>query len=455
MDDFTLTLSDHKYLARGETDIQAVLTVRSTEALSAGAGADSLAEVIAVDVSGSMMVGGKMSDARRATAEAVEALPDGARFAIVAGHHDAEMVYPATPELAVAGPVTRRQARSAVRRLRAFGGTAIGEWLRLARGLLAGRGEDIRHVTLLTDGQNGERPAVLALALDECREVFQCDARGIGEDWNARELIGIAEALRGQARAVTGDSDLAAEFRSIVQTWRAKSVRDLVLRIQLSPFAKLMHLRQVHPVKADLGAHLRTLPGGVLEARTGAWAPDEQRDYSLRVAVGDTGDPAEDMRAGRIDVCTGEERRAATAVLLLRRTGDDFRSVLPDPKVHEYSEEEELSRMIGEGCGAYLRDRRDEARVAFGRAVDIARAAGDDDMLARLDRVVTIDAAGAVLLRPGVRVEDLLMLETESQFSQLSRAGRGPAEPAGDRVCECGRIARPGARFCQACRRPL
>jgi hypothetical protein len=456
MDDFVLTISEHKYLPRGETELQAVLTVAAGDSPFSGAATTSgLAEVIMVDTSGSMMIGTKMPEARQATAEAIDVLPDGALFAIVAGHHEARMVYPSAPELAVAGPGTRDKAKSAVRRLRAYGGTAIGEWLGLARTLLAGRDEEIRHATLLTDGQNGERPAVLARVLDECRDVFQCDARGIGEDWNARELIGIAEALRGQARAITSDSKLADEFRSIVETWTTKSVRDLTLRIRLSPFAQLRHFRQVHPVKADLGAHSGVGPDGAIHVKTGAWSAGEQREYSLRVAVGDTGDLTDDVLAGRIDVFTGDEQRAAPALVLVRRVADDYRSVLPDPKLREYSQQEELSRAIGDGCGAYVAERREQAEASFARAVEIAMAAGDQDMLSRLTRVVVIDDGGRVRLRPDVRVEDLLMLETESQFSQLSREARIPVTGP-DVLCpKCKRIARPGAKYCQACRSPL
>jgi Ca-activated chloride channel family protein len=173
------------------------------------------------------------------------------------------------------------------------------------------------------------------------------------------------------------------------------------------------------------------------------------------VAVGDTGRLNQDMMAGRIDLYTGAERRAGPTMVLVHRVADDYRSVLPDPKVREYSEQEELSRLIGDGCGAYLDEEQARAEEAFAAATDIARAAGDEDMLQRLLRVVTIGDDGRVRLRPDVRIEDLLGLETESRFSQLSRGARRPVASGPDRKCECGRISRPGAKFCQSCWRPL
>lgn len=458
MDDFALTISEHKHVARGVPEVRAVLTVTAgDDAAAAGPDAPGLAEVIVVDTSGSMMIGAKMADARRATIAAIEALPAGAAFAVIAGDNGARLVYPTEQRLAVAGERTVRAARAAVRQLSASGGTAIGAWLGLARTLLAGRTGDVRHVTLLTDGKNAERGDVLARALTECRDVFQCDARGIGADWNARELIGIAEALRGQARAVTATTDLAADFRSIVATWTAKALREVTLRIELSPFAELAHLRQVHPVKTDLGGHTRPAGPRTLDVSTGAWAPGELREYHLCVRVGSAGELNEDLRAGRIDLIADGIRRAAPALVLLHRISDDHAAQPLDPREGDYQRQYELSRAIGDGCGAYLQSEQDRAEADFGRAVALAHADGDDYMLSLLQRVVRIDdaAAGRVRLRPDLRVEDLLLLETDSQTSRASRQDPvvAPVSPAAGVVCACGEPVGAGAKFCGECGR--
>ncbi|GLY93267.1 hypothetical protein Acsp02_05230 [Actinoplanes sp. NBRC 103695] len=447
MDDFTMTVSEHRYLAPGATEINTILTVRAgTEPGEATPAA--LAEVIVVDASGSMTLRDKMANARRATIAAIEMLPEGARFAVVAGDTEARMVYPRDFGLATAGSRARREARAAIRATEPSGGTHIGVWLGLARRLLADRPDDVRHVTLLTDGQNQEQPGVLTRALDDCRDVFQCDARGIGADWNADELIAIAETLRGQARAITATTDLAADFRSVVGAWRAKSVRDLTLRIELSRFARLRHFRQVHPTKTELDSFTRPAGEQAVTVATGAWAAGELREYELGVDVGRAGELNTDLRAGRVDAFVGGRRRAAPAVVLLRRTEGGVLSLPLDDKSRRYSLEAQMSRALGDGCAAYLRKEGGQAERDVGRAVAIAHEAGDQDMLDRIARVAEIDdpAAGLVRLRPDVPDEWWLELAVDKTYSRQSRT---------DRRCVCGFTSAPGARTCEECRREL
>jgi hypothetical protein len=83
--------------------------------------------VIMIDCSGSMaQPGTKMSEAIRATAAAIDTLPNGTEFAVVAGRANALMAYPDDQRLVVSSKKTRAEAKAAVRRLTASGGTAMG-----------------------------------------------------------------------------------------------------------------------------------------------------------------------------------------------------------------------------------------------------------------------------------------------------------------------------------------
>nr|BFE77465.1 hypothetical protein GCM10020093_000660 [Planobispora longispora] len=135
------------------------------------------AEVIIVDASGSMS-GDKIAEACRAAQAAVDTLRDGVHFAIVAGTHEAIKIFPETRGTVRADPHTRRQAGSALSRLAAGGGTAIGKWLRLAAELLADHPGAVRHAILLTDGQNNEDERTFGAALAHCAGRFVCDSRG-------------------------------------------------------------------------------------------------------------------------------------------------------------------------------------------------------------------------------------------------------------------------------------
>src|SRR5205807_3906803 len=112
----------------------------------------------------------------------------GVAFAIVAGNHEAELVYP-NDKLVPASEVTRAEAKQAVAGLRASGGTAIGTWLAKAASLFGDRADRVCHAILLTDGANEhETREQLEAVLARCEGRFQCDCRGVGTDWVVNEL---------------------------------------------------------------------------------------------------------------------------------------------------------------------------------------------------------------------------------------------------------------------------
>ena len=133
-----------------------------------------------VDCSGSMdYPPTKMRGARDATAAAIDALRDGVHFAVIGGTHVAKEVYPGGGRLAVADAQTRDQAKQALRKLSAGGGTAIGTWLRLADRLLSSADVAIRHGILLTDGRNEhESPEDLKAAAGRLRRAVSPVTRG-------------------------------------------------------------------------------------------------------------------------------------------------------------------------------------------------------------------------------------------------------------------------------------
>src|SRR5262249_17738865 len=200
MDDrpeFAMAISQNKYLSTADDEVHAILTVTAHGLKGPHGPAPETAEVIAIDCSGSMgHPPTKIGAARHATSAAIDALRDGAFFAVIEGTHTARTVYPTEERLVAATTGTRNAAKAAVRRLVASGGTAMGSWLRLADRLLAGHPAAVRHVILLTDGKNlPEHRQDLAEALAACADHFVCDGRGIGDDYAPEELQRIVSTL--------------------------------------------------------------------------------------------------------------------------------------------------------------------------------------------------------------------------------------------------------------------
>jgi hypothetical protein len=290
--DFTVEVSQNEYLPEGGDDVNAIVTVTSpgtgSSATGPAPGPDTgIAEIIIIDCSGSMRSPQtKIAEARAATAAVVDVIRDGVAFAVVAGTHEAHPVFPPDGSLAVADAATRQQAKQAVAGLVPQGGTAIGQWLRLAYSMFTAHPASLRHAILLTDGRNEhETPEDLGAAISLCEGVFSCDCRGVGTDWEVAELRRISSALLGTVDIVPDPAGLAADFAAMMETAMGKQVADVSLRVWTPQHATVRFLKQVAPTVEDLTGR-RTQSGPQAgDYPTGAWGVGDSRDYHLCVRV--------------------------------------------------------------------------------------------------------------------------------------------------------------------------
>ncbi|MFF9014975.1 VWA domain-containing protein [Streptomyces sp. NPDC014870] len=423
---FSVDVYQNEFLPEGGRDVSAIVTVTSTGGGTSGGagpnggGADA-AVVIMVDCSGSMdYPPTKMRGARDATAAAIDALRDGTSFAVVAGTHVANEVYPGNGGLAVAGPATRGQAKDALRRLSAGGGTAIGTWLRLADRLLASADVSIRHGILLTDGRNEhESPEDLRVALDASAGRFTCDARGVGTDWEVKEVTQIASALLGTADIVADPQGLATDFTVMMENAMGKEVADVALRLWTPVGVEIVFVKQVAPTVADLTARRTEAGPRAGDYPTGSWG-DESRDYHVCVRVPQAG-IGQEMLAARVSLIAPDRLGGTPTALgqgLVRAvwTDDMAMSTSINPQVAHYTGQAELARVIQQGLDARKSGDHDGATAKLGRAVQLAAASGNEDTAKLLSKVVdVVDAAtGTVRLKAKVAEADEMTLETRS-----------------------------------------
>lgn len=470
--DFSVELHQNKFLSTVARNMHAVITVTARDRSGAAEPvapppAPELAEVIVIDCSSSMNnPQTKIIEARRATLAAIDALPEGVRFAVVQGTLDAANVYPAEPGLVVATAQTRLQAKAAAAGLPAAGGTAIGTWLTHASELLATRPAAIGHTLLLTDGRNEhEDRDQLEMVLANCRGRFVCDARGIGDGWEPRELTRIAEVLHGTADAVRRPDELTADFRETMRAAMAKAVPEVRIRIQTLPWARVAFFKQAAPSIVDLAEHRITVDGRTVEYSTGSWG-NESREYHLGVEM-DVAQPPmfRDIGVAWIEVLTAGQLRAGPAAVLAHWTDDPVPPTRIHPAVAHHTNQGELSRVVLAGCDAYNDGDTTAAEAHLGKAVRIAAGSGNEAALENLRRLVEIIDAdqGRVRLREDRPDIDWKITGVRGTHS-ASYPGRPrdnpagtPAPPAGaDRKCgECGRVNRASARFCEQCRTEL
>jgi von Willebrand factor type A C-terminal domain/von Willebrand factor type A domain len=416
MPNFTLECFQNEYLAEGAENVNAIVTVKArglpSPAGNAEAVPSSAAVVMMIDVSGSME-GEKIRQARKAAIAAIDCIPDGVLFAVIAGNHTAMPVWPPSG-LAAATNNSRVAASQAIARLETGGGTRIGTWVAAASQLLADE-KGVRQAILLTDGKDEhETPNDLAGALASASGVFQCDCRGVGTDWVVSELRGIADALLGTVDIVADPMDLTTDFESIMRAALRKQAPDVILRVWTPQGARVMFFKQVAPHLSDLtdtgssSGHLST------DYPTGSWG-EEDRDYHLAIRV-KPGAIDDEMLAARVTIML-DGQPAGQALVRAIWTDDAALSTRINYRVAQASGQEELAVAIDEGVQALNDGDEDTAAVKFGRAVHLADAIGDQEKSEMLAKVVDVEDAstGRVRLKSDIQKADAMTLDARSR----------------------------------------
>ncbi len=414
---FSADVYQNEFLPDGGTDVHAIVTVSCSGAGEAGqSGSGDAAEIVIVDTSGSMK-GSNIAAAQQAAATALDQVLDGVWFAVIAGSHEAKLAYPPDGRSGMVrmDARTRADAKAAVARFWADGGTAMGTWLALATKLFASvPSATQRHAILLTDGYNQhETPEQLSAAVDAARGRFQCDCRGVGSNWEVAEVRKIATALLGSVDLIASSSDMAADFERIMRQSMGRGVADARLRVWAPQGAQVIFVRQVSPTVDDLTTRRQEVNPLTGAYPTGAWG-DESRDYHVAVRL-----PAkvvgQEQLAARVQVAV-DDAVVAQGLVKAMWSNDDTLTTRIDPAVAHYTGQAELAEAIQDGLAAKAAGDTDTATVKLGRAVQLAVETGNEEATTRLRKIVEIDDAGTgtVRLKRSVNKLDEMALDTAS-----------------------------------------
>jgi uncharacterized protein YegL len=423
MADFHIECFQNEFLPRDAEVMHAVVTVcvSGTSAAAGEAASEERTELLIVDTSGSMN-GKKLRSVKSATAAAIDCIPDDVRFGVITGNHQAALAVPVT----VSTPPSRELAKQAVKQFEAGGGTAIGTWVRLAASVF-GDAPGIRHAILLTDGKNeSEDPWALDEALVDADGAFQCDCRGVGDSWDVGELRKVATALRGSYDIVAEPEGLEQDFSGLMRASLLRQVAELTLRVWTPQGAEVVALKQVEP-PLDLTGSRDAAGSLVGDYTTGAWG-DECRDFyvSVRVPAGQVDDK---MLAARLTLVVGGEP-VGQGLVTAEWTDDNAKSTRMNKRVAKALGEEELAEVLQQGVDAHRAGDVETATDRFGKAVCMAHASGNEEVMERVSKLVDIDDPVTGRVRPKAKVEnvDVMTLETRSTRTSRNPRPRAPGE---------------------------
>jgi Ca-activated chloride channel family protein len=304
-----LALSHTRVLAGGAPHVFAELDLRADPSEQRGARAP-LAIAVALDTSGSM-AGEKIAHAKESVIRLIRDMRDDDEIALVRFSSQSEMIQPLAPVGRVRSSLIGR-----VEALEAGGGTNIPSALSQALATLsdAGKGR-VRRVVLASDGLDDGRASSEQMARANAERGTTVSSMGIGLDFDAAYMGGVAQAGHGNFAFVEDASALAGFLHRELEETASTTAEAVTAHLRLPE--GLRFVRAIGGDGAGIGA------GGEVEIRVGSlFAGDERRVVvELEASI-----PAGQSRAieGRVawNVVGGDTATARFAGLALAGTSD-------------------------------------------------------------------------------------------------------------------------------------
>ncbi|GAA1991430.1 protein kinase domain-containing protein [Catenulispora subtropica] len=303
-----IDVNQNEYLAAGTREVHAIVTVAASAATAspprasaprradrsygpakpvlAGTADGPPSVVFIADCSRSLAEPGRLEGVKAALCAGIDELPDGARFAVIAGRADSQVVYPVDGGPVPAAAASRAAAKAAVGRLTAYGGREIGLWLSRAARMFALGSAPVRHAILIVNGRDeGLHPSRLALTARACAGLYTADCLGLGDDWEVGEMRLVSEQLSGTVALVAEPALLPEAVREATVEACKKRVADVELSLWTPSGAVIRYVKQVAPTLRDLTD--KRIPADAVRTfafPTGAWG-EETREFHICVEV--------------------------------------------------------------------------------------------------------------------------------------------------------------------------
>jgi Ca-activated chloride channel homolog len=205
---------------------------------------------LVLDRSGSMD-GEKMDNLKEAVGYVADHLSDNDLVSVTIFDDQVETVIPSQ------AAKNRSDIKGKVAKVIPRGGTQISDGLRaglaeVKKGHSASR---VNRVLLLTDGQTwDDEDACLRLAEEAGKQNVAITTIGIGDEWNEKLLLQIAEKSQGNSHWIQNPIAILDAFRQEVEGMQAVAAVNLKLTARLSPGVKPVKVYSTVPMISDISA---------------------------------------------------------------------------------------------------------------------------------------------------------------------------------------------------------
>ncbi len=396
---FTINAYNNPYLRIGQSTLQTVLSI-GLDANVALAPAP-LALAIALDRSGSMD-GPKMAAARNGALKVVQALEPAMTFMVVTFSDYARVIF---------GPATgtdenKKRAVIALESVFASGGTRMSTALNLIVEKFGRDQSRATKVLFLTDGKNeGETRPALNTAVDRCKASdISINAWGVGTDWDAAELLHMAEVTHGSADIIPTPQQIEAAFTTSFSEMRKTAITNTRLHLWSPAGVNITGISQVYPTIVPLGLEPDPTNPHQQIIALGSFAAGDQRDYlvNLEVPIYPPDQQFMMLRPSLKFFAGGtqeiEEKSTRTGWVFVQWTYDTALAAQIEAHIAHYTNQEELSNTMKEGQEALAAGDQIKATRLLGQALEMSERLQNDRVTKLLRDIVQRDANGTIRL---------------------------------------------------------
>ena len=259
-----------------------------------------------LDHSGSMS-GQPLKIVKEAAYRVIDRLKEGDRISVVAFDHKAKVII---RNQAIENP---EKIKKKIERLRADGGTAIDEGMKLAIDeLVKAKSETVSQAFLLTDGENehGSNDRCIKFANMAAEQNLTLNALGFGDHWNQDVLERIADAAGGTLSYIENPEEAVDKFSAVFNRIQSVGLTNAYLLLNLMPKVRLAELKPIAQVAPDTIELPAQAENGQYSTRLGDLMTDVQRVVLVNLYVGQLASGRQDIVRVQVrydDPATGQK----------------------------------------------------------------------------------------------------------------------------------------------------
>lgn len=249
---------------------------------------------LVLDRSGSMD-GEKMDNLKEAVGYVVDHLNDNDLISVTIFDDQVETLIPSQPAK------NREEIKKRLAKVIARGGTQISDGLKagMAEVRKGFAGDRVNRILLLTDGQTwDDEEASLKLAEEAGRQGIAVTSIGIGEEWNEKLLLQIAERSHGNSHWIQNPVSILDAFRQEVEGMQSVTAMNLKVTARMSPGVRPVRVHATVPMISDISK--KAVNGAAVIADLGSL--DGNRGQAVLIEARVPAQKAGKFKLGQVEV---------------------------------------------------------------------------------------------------------------------------------------------------------